>query len=534
MLRNLAVDNGVEAGWFWITRTSTALVEILLTIGSLDNLDNVKMGVLRLISRMDVDLEFAQIKGIVDQSDSLVATTALEVYGQHAPHSDVEELEEYVEHESSDIAEAAWQAVLAILARHEPEQAIDWLRKPTPLRRRNVAKLMAPVWSRMSKDSVRVLLEDESSLVRRKAFEVIKNDLTEDNIRKFTEDEDSLMQAAAYMELVRKGVRVDKQELEESLEGIESQTSYSSGDAHEEDNSPPTYTLDDVLLELYRKLPYEDLERGITWFSTHGELRYEALADSYFEEFKETLRNDISQDFKRLKDQFYAERQAIVSRAPDDARDKLNDELIDQLKRYDDLRFELFRRAAYRVLAKHAEPSDVQFARSLLSDLRSKYFREELVQAAVEIVKKHGNADDAELLKPLLSATYPDVKSDGAEVILQLATSNRSENIHYLVEMDDPDVIRGVLRYSLESPDGLLLDEAYNLLFNVKEQIRLDTLAFLTHKLSRENFESLLDEYPNTQNFYYYNVVSWLDRLLYAPGNLRDVYTAKLKRRLIN
>jgi hypothetical protein len=98
--------------------------------------------------------------------------------------------------------------------------------------------------------------------------------------------------------------------------------------------------------------------------------------------------------------------------------------------------------------------------------------------------------------------------------------------------MDDPDVTRGVLRYSLENHDGLLLNEVLTLLFNAKEQTRLDTLALLVHDLSRENLESLLDEYPNTQNFYYYTVMNWLDRLVYASDDVRDVYAAKLEHRL--
>jgi hypothetical protein len=172
--------------------------------------------------------------------------------------------------------------------------------------------------------------------------------------------------------------------------------------------------------------------------------------------------------------------------------------------------------------------------RSLLSNLSSKYFREELVQAAIEILTEHGAADDVELLKPLLSDTYPKVGTVGVELILQLAPINRSENIQYMLDMDDPDVTRGVLRYSLESQDALSPEGARNLLFNTKEQVRLDALAFLAHKLSREELESLLKEYPTIQNFYYYNVVSWLDRILYAPGNLSDDYAAELKQRLIN
>jgi hypothetical protein len=537
VLRNLAAGNdNLTVGWFWIDKTPTELADALLALCSFDGLDKVKIRALELLRFLNVDVEFEHIRTIINRSNPMVAFGALHTYGERAPLSAVESIEDLIEHGSSEIAEMAWRTVLVVLARHDPERAITWLRRPTPHRKGfyvgDLVERMAPVWSSASNESVRVLLEDESPSIRRKAFEVVKADLSEDDIRRLTEDEDALVRATAYMELVRRGVEVDEEVLEEKLQGADSRSINSADRTRQKDSSPPSYDLEDVLLERYKTLPYEDLEQGIGWFSTHGELRYEAIADSHFERFKEILRNDISQDFQRLKEKFYTEQQALISGFPDESRDKLKDDLIGRFREHDDFRFELFRRAAYRALAKHAEPTDVQFARSLLSDLRSKYFREELVQAAFEIIKEHGDADDAELLKPILAAAYPEVKAKGAELILQLASHNRSENIEYLVEMDDPDVITGVLRYSLENHDGLFLNEAYDLLFNAKEQIRLDTLAFLASTLSRVNLESLLDEYPNTQNFYYYNVVSWLDRLLYAPSDVRDVYAAKLKNRL--
>ncbi len=524
VLRNLAADDdGLIAGWFWIDKTPAELVDMFFAICSLDGLDNVKIGALRLLEHMDVDVEFERVRAIVDQSDSLVARTALEVYGQRAPLTAAENLEEFVEHKSSEVAEAAWRTVLAILARHDPKQAINWLRRPTPLRRGNLIDLMAPVWTNASKDSVRVLLEDESPLIRRKAFEIVKEDLTEDDVKRITGDADALMRAAAYMELVRRDVEVDETDLEENLKGVESRLTYSTGRVRQGDSSPPIYKLNDVLLELYKKAPYEDLEQGIGWFSTKGELKYEALADSYFEKFKATLRNDISQGFERLKNRFYIEE---LGTDPD-----ISDELVYRFKKLDDYNFERFRWAAYRALAKHAEPSDIKFARSLLSDLRSELFEEELVQAAVEIMKEHGNADDVELLKPVLSGTYPDVSTEGAQLVLQLDPSNRSENAKHLLAMDNADVTRGVLKYSLENHGALSLEDARNLLLNAKEQVRLDALAFLARKLATKDLESLLDHYPTSQNYYYYNVVCWLDRILYATGDLRDVYVSELNQR---
>jgi hypothetical protein len=66
--------------------------------------------------------------------------------------------------------------------------------------------------------------------------------LAENDIRKFTDDEDVSMRAAAYNELIRRGVRVDEQELEEKLKGLDARIPYSPGSTSEDHSSPqPTH-----------------------------------------------------------------------------------------------------------------------------------------------------------------------------------------------------------------------------------------------------------------------------------------------------
>ena len=50
------------------------------------------------------------------------------------------------------------------------------------MRQSNVTRLMAPVWSSASNESVRLLLEDERPVIRRKAFEVVKGELAENDM----------------------------------------------------------------------------------------------------------------------------------------------------------------------------------------------------------------------------------------------------------------------------------------------------------------------------------------------------------------
>jgi hypothetical protein len=56
---------------------------------------------------------------------------------------------------------------------------------------------------------------------------------------------------------------------------------------------------------------------------------------------------------------------------------------------------------------------------------------------------------------------------------------------------------------------------------------RAQGVHYLSKRLGREELEQLLDEYPN-EGTYYYDVVTWLDRLLYAPQSLREMFLRDL------
>jgi hypothetical protein len=45
---------------------------------------------------------------------------------------------------------------------------------------------------------------------------------------------------------------------------------------------------------------------------------------------------------------------------------------------------------------------------------------------------------------------------------------------------------------------------------------------------TQEELEDILSVYPEGTDYYYYNVVSWLDRILYAPPKLRSISRDKL------
>jgi hypothetical protein len=75
----------------------------------------------------------------------------------------------------------------------------------------------------------------------------------------------------------------------------------------------------------------------------------------------------------------------------------------------------------------------------------------------------------------------------------------------------------------MESVEPMLTEES--------DVVRRKALAFIVVKSSHDENEGVLARYL-AQPRYYYDVVCWLDRILYAPDQLRQTYCAKLEREL--
>jgi hypothetical protein len=66
------------------------------------------------------------------------------------------------------------------------------------------------------------------------------------------------------------------------------------------------------------------------------------------------------------------------------------------------------------------------------------------------------------------------------------------------------------------------------LLLDADEYLRTGAIVQLRGRLEPAELEDLLAEY--TRGRYFYNVVTWLDRMLYAPGILHSYYEEELRQ----
>ena len=121
------------------------------------------------------------------------------------------------------------------------------------------------------------------------------------------------------------------------------------------------------------------------------------------------------------------------------------------------------------------------------------------------------------------------MKEKAAAGALKLS-SNPLEVARVLMLSNTPEVVRVAFDWMFiqDSPEvRKIFDE---LLGDGNGTNRVRALYYFSKRLQSADLEELLKEYIRKET-YYYNVVTWLDRLLYAPSPLRDMFARDLERK---
>ena len=101
-----------------------------------------------------------------------------------------------------------------------------------------------------------------------------------------------------------------------------------------------------------------------------------------------------------------------------------------------------------------------------------------------------------------------------------------------LLTEKDSKVVALAIRHLWDKESGQVADTLEPLLLSDNEDIRTMALSYLAKQRSRAQLRRLIQKYLKNET-YYYNVVTWLDRVLYAPQLLRTMFLDKLESRLV-
>jgi hypothetical protein len=261
----------------------------------------------------------------------------------------------------------------------------------------------------------------------------------------------------------------------------------------------------------------DDLKRILDWYTLDGRTTYQLLAERG-EISREIVRADIDNGFQRIRelsDQLLEEQfgPTVAAKFKQDYDDAdLNTFIAQQ-----------FTEKAIAVLATDSTPEDIAIARQLLDNDRTR-------SAALEIIEANGDARDVERLLDIVRVTFGDDRNTALRAIRRW-TTDRLATAKILIAAEGRDLRRGGLAMLREIDDSDALPFLEALISHEDEEIRFTAVALLRLRVDRPRLEELLRNYFG-KGTYYYNVVAWLDRLLYAPQPMSDYYTTKLDEQL--
>lgn len=181
--------------------------------------------------------------------------------------------------------------------------------------------------------------------------------------------------------------------------------------------------------------------------------------------------------------------------------------------------------AALAGLSIHGKKEDVKYAREYLSN--KKYEGDNF--GALKIILRFGDKSDIEMLNKIALNSYGETKRIAIEALFKFS-EDRDSRLALIINKDET-IYKTSLQMLLKYDLPYKIEIAEILLKSEIEGRRLDGLSILLSSLNETELEKFLDNYLK-QDTYYYDVVTCLDKCLYAVGVFKDLFKSKMLSRL--
>jgi hypothetical protein len=272
--------------------------------------------------------------------------------------------------------------------------------------------------------------------------------------------------------------------------------------------------------ELYARLSNEDIAamHSIDWYTLEDAFRYRILLERGLIS-RDLARKDITEAFQRvhresdeLRTRVFGEEQAAYMR--------------EKLAQYEQTIRDVYTQQVFMGLATNPTAEDVILARQFLQNQR-------VGSGPLRIVINSGDTSDVNRLIEIARSSFGEDRTLALEGVRRFASDAIGTAEALLSGPNDRELQRLAISLIRNATDQAGIPVLEELLSNEDELLRVAAVSELVSRLGREQLVCLLDGYINRQS-YYYNVATWLDRLLYAPEPLHSYYQAEIHRKAKN
>ena len=270
--------------------------------------------------------------------------------------------------------------------------------------------------------------------------------------------------------------------------------------------------------ERYERLSRENnesLRRTLVWYETDGAVSYRLLVERG-EIARTVVRVDLLNGFRRIYDESYQQLDQRIGAQQASRHDHEFKDLHGFITR-------TFTAAALTALATEPDPEDVAAARPFLTDHLSR-------PVALRIITSRGTAKDADDLIDIARSSFGEDRRLALEGVQRLAT-DKLEAARTLLASEGSDMHRAALSLVAGLSDKDAFPFLKDLLSHGDTDLRVGAVGQIRKRVDNDGLADLLHWYTELGT-YYYNVVVWLDRLIYAPPPISAYYEAELVRKL--
>jgi HEAT repeat protein len=522
MFRSILADtSGVIPGWFWFVAMGPETVrDQLVALATRDSSSEVRRRALRLLRDAGMTLpETLWTELPLSDDEETVRAEAYQYLASVANENILPFLESNIDVEEA--GSKVREARLSILLRLRPKEAFTELIETGQYVSDETIGKLKNLAAGFDDEILLKGAENQWEQLRKFSLEELwrRGRFPKDLAQKLIEDPSASIRELAFKELARQGQTLEFKRVRDSLSGEKpSQPNYFAAMAnlYGGGTTGDRADADSVILTFYRhQSPAKALE-AVDWFGLDGVLAYKGLAMYHYDAVRNDLRSDLENGFKRVRQQSIASIESMLGT-------EYAKNFVEGFKKLDDFVLSQFVEAALVGLAANGQPSDVRFGRQYLAsdDSATKL-------AAVRIVSKFGTAEDVPALLQVSREHWGEARDEAGTAALRLS-SNPLEVALELTVSNSPTLVRngyGWL-YKQGSPE---VDKFFEALMGSESDIgRLRALYYFSRNRTWRDLEGMLEAQLNRET-YYYNVVTWLDRLLYSPAPLREFFTRDLEK----
>jgi len=497
-------------GWYWFRGEDENFVDKCLFWLAVSAKDaEVRKMSFTLMTRTGCRPPKKIIENGLSEDESKIVLETIKLLAETGLPEDIELLDKVLDSNESEIKSSAVSARLDLLYKEDPNKALREYNKIGGNQPIFIDLASKKMNLSIDNDVLVESLESPHTEVRRFATGYLRTlkKLDSETARGLLEDTDSEVRRQALWTLVELGEKITAGQAKKLFLPKERKQSWGFGLLG--GGIGYGYGSGIFFREFYeailKQTPPEEILASLDTYESYIEISYHYLAVNHFQLIESRIRPDLDNEFVNLISEL--DQKGWES----DTVDFVKAQMIE---------------AALAGLAEHGNKSDVKYARKFVGKTRYNTADPE----AVKLLVKYGDISDVEKLLEVALATGTETRRIAFECALKLANDKIAVLEIMLKEGDgktagkaaeelwvlDEDRVRKISRVMLSEDDT---------------DKRLIGLAILVKFCKKAELEALLDEYMATSP-HYYNVVTWLDKTLYASGRYGECFRKELLERL--